>query len=185
MSGSNKRNFRVVRCVGAMLGLFLGHSVAVPAVSGDWSPSLFSLGLIGYGAHASSAPSAVGLHGSGAAGLVANFEQDFGDIVLGGSFQQGRGVGLSGLGSGDAAQRIDLRAGYDFGHSLGYLTVGEVGQGRGTSEQRSQVYGFGVRISVNRILQMTGEVLHRDGDAAGRDTVLSGDILSVEAAFRF
>jgi hypothetical protein len=116
---------------------------------------------------------------------VATFDQDFGDIVLGGSFRQGRGVRSGGLGLGDDVQRIDLRAGYDFGQSLGSLTVGEVGSGRGALEQSDQVYGFGLRISVNRILQMTGEVLHREGAQDGRDGVLRGDILSVEAAFRF
>lgn len=187
MSESISRIFGVPRCRSAVVGLLIGLAAAVPARAGDWSSAPVSLGPGGPRVSVSNAPTAGGLaqFGPGAGGLVATFDQDFGDIVLGGSFRQGRGVRSGGLGLGDDVQRIDLRAGYDFGQSLGYLTVGEVGSGRGALEQSDQVYGFGLRISVNRILQMTGEVLHREGAQDGRDGVLRGDILSVEAAFRF
>jgi len=49
----------------------------------------------------------------------------------------------------------------------------------------SQVFGLGLRVSVNRVLQMTGEFLHHDVDPAAAQAGKGGEILSVRAAFRF
>ena len=92
--------FEVRRGIGAVAGIVLGLAMAVPAGSADWSSSILSLGLGGQRAGPSNVPTAGGVveFGTGADGVRADFEQDFGDIVLGGTFQQGRVLGLGGLG---------------------------------------------------------------------------------------
>jgi hypothetical protein len=187
MSGSIKRMSQHQRFSESLVGLVLGLAVAVPAGSGEWSSSFLARGLGMQRAEVGTASGAIRPISSEASdtGLRASFDQDFGSFVLGGTYEQGRGAALAGFGGFEQGQRIDLRAGYDFGRSIGYITFGEVGVERSAADLRSQVIGFGLRVSVNRVLQMTGEVLHRENDHVGRLGALGGDVLSVQAAFRF
>lgn len=88
-----------------------------------------------------------------------------------------------GPGLQDDSQMLQLRAGIDLGRTLGYVTFGERQQG--SDQERNQVIGLGVRVSVNRILQMSGEFLHHAPGSSPNGATLGDETLSFRAAFRF
>lgn len=182
MSGDFQLHHLSSSVIGAMTGLAL----AIPAAAGDWSTSFVarSLGQAGSGGNGAYVARS-GLQSNGAATLQAGFDHDYGELVIGGTVRQGGGLDITGLGGQSDSQQLHLRAGYDFGDALGYVTLGEVQHGASSGLAPSQVFGLGLRVSVNRVLQMTGEFLHHDVDSANALAGQDGDILSVRAAFRF
>lgn len=91
--------------------------------------------------------------------------------------------------SGNAAQAAltgatpQLRAGYDIGRTYGFLSFSP--PDLLTTDPRADerpAFGLGLRISVNRALQLTGEIQHLEDDGSGR---ISDDRVSLQAAFRF
>ena len=187
MTGLFSVIFKANRLSASVVGAVAGLVVAVPAGAGDWSSSLLVGGMGQHRLHMARDHAAVGARSDQprAWGMEASIDQDYGHLVLGGSYQQGRQPGVPGLDGQEDSQQLQLRAGYDFGRALGYLTVGERQHGTGAQEGRSQVYGIGLRVSVNRVLQMSGEILRHAPSAPVVGQGEDDDILSVRAAFRF
>lgn len=108
-----------------------------------------------------------------------------GGLLLGGAAIPGR-IGVQSL-AAPAEQRRQLRlhAGYDFGPVTGFVTVGGVAEELSGGPRQAPVFGFGMRVSLNRALQLTGELLHHDAGPLAGGASPGGETLSVSAAFRF
>ncbi len=151
---------------------------AVPAVSGDWKSTYFSSDRLGE----TSRLSASSLHPLGTLSFSA--DRDYGRLVLGGSYSRGNAPAYPGLGRTVGEEQFSLRAGYDFGNSLGYVSLGRQQSQGQFVENESEVLGIGMRVSLNRALQLTGEYLHHRKPAEAA-TGLSASRLTIGAAFRF
>ncbi|MEX0305101.1 MAG: hypothetical protein AB3N24_22010 [Leisingera sp.] len=85
----------------------------------------------------------------------------------------------------DEARHLRLLAGYDFGPATGYVTLGRL-QARSSGDRREgALLGLGMRVSLNRVLQVTGELLHHEAGPKTGGAGPRGETLSVSAAFRF
>lgn len=179
------RGFKSLNLSACAVGVSLGLAIAVPAGSADWSRSFVHAPAARDHSELvrSFAPLNEPMSTRGATGFQAGFDRDYGDLVLGGSFQQGRVPDSFGPGLQDDSQMLQLRAGIDLGRTLGYVTFGERQQG--SDQERNQVIGLGVRVSVNRILQMSGEILHHAPASSPNGAALGDETLSFRAAFRF
>lgn len=160
-------------------GGFLFVATAVPAQSGDWTSASVTVG------RSAERPAATGITLFGRDGLQLEADRDYGALVVGGSFSQGLPGRQVGIPLYTETERVDLRAGYDFGRTLGYVTLGShedpSWQGGGSGE----TFGIGLRVSINRALQLTGEFLHHSFRASETDDRQQVETLAVRAAFRF
>lgn len=182
-----KQVFKVHPPSACALGVLAGFALSLPAGSSDLPSSLLSGGM---GLSVVTMPGATSetvslAYVEDGTDLQALFEQGSGQIMLGGTFHlEGRDLASSGH-DGEVSRQLRLLAGYDFGRTVGYVTVGQDHQGAGPNLSRSQVYGVGLQVSLNRALQMAGEILHETSNSAvpGQDT--GQEVLSIGAAFRF
>ncbi|KIC37491.1 membrane protein [Leisingera sp. ANG-M7] len=106
-------------------------------------------------------------------------------LILGGSVATGQTGPLTRALQVEETHQLRLHAGYDFGPATGFVTVGGLQAEDSGRRRLGTLFGFGMRISLNRALQLTGELLHheagpRDGSGSPR-----GETLAVGAAFRF
>ncbi|APG47074.1 Outer membrane protein (porin) [Phaeobacter porticola] len=160
-------------------GLGIALMFGVPVGAGDWSG--FFLGASMARTSASSADrgpvSAPGLH--------LGYDHDFGRIVLGGEVEVDRSGRLTPDLQEDQTSRVKLRAGYDLGETLGYVTIGTARNESATDSDNGAVYGVGVSYSLNGALRLSGEYLHQDANDGAALQAPARDILSIRASFQF
>ncbi|MGR3759502.1 outer membrane protein [Roseobacteraceae bacterium NS-SX3] len=146
-----------------------------PALSADWSG--FFLGPF-----AGAAPAAAKLERKPGAGreVQLGYNQDFGAVVLGGEVFFAKTAGTS-----NEAKRVQLRAGYDFGDALGYVTLGNIKAEQAAADTGGAVVGFGMAYSMNQALQVSGELLRNGAALRVPGGVPQGQSLALQAAFRF
>jgi hypothetical protein len=153
--------------------------VTTPAVSGDWETTYF----------ASTDKSETGLHVDGSApsqgSLIFSADRDYGRLVVGGSYRRGKALPFPGIAASASGEQFSLRAGYDFGNSLGYVSLGRQQMPGGNGQAETEVLGVGVRVSLNRAIQLTGEYLHHTHAGSESASSFTVNQLSVGAAFRF
>lgn len=85
----------------------------------------------------------------------------------------------------DATQQLRLSAVRSVGATTGYLTLGGLQAAANGEHWYSPVVGFGMRVSLNRGIQLSGEILHHETDVSTGGPNESGETLLVRAAFRF
>ncbi|MFW8636401.1 hypothetical protein [Cribrihabitans pelagius] len=114
-----------------------------------------------------------------------DYDRDFGSLVLGGMVALTQDGPLARALEAEETRQLRARAGYDFGPALGYVTLGRVQAATGGGRSSGPVLGLGMRVSLNRALQLTGELLHHQAGPASGPAAPRGETLSLGAAFRF
>jgi len=154
---------------------------AMPVSAGDWSGFLLGASI---GRHDARSNSMTG-RDSSVPGLHLGYDLDFGRLVLGGEVEVERAQLQVGSVETQDMQRIKLRAGYDFGQTLGYVTVGGVRAESGQTQDLGAVFGVGLSYSLNQNLQLGGELLYQDIDGLNPGGLMRSNSLSLRASFRF
>ncbi|ATF18307.1 outer membrane protein [Phaeobacter gallaeciensis] len=163
----------------AIAGLAVGGLAAAPGFAGDWSGFFLGASM----ARVQAAPSERG--SVSASGLHLGYDHDFGRVVLGGEVEVDRSGRVRSDLTEEQTRRIKLRAGYDMGETLGYLTIGSARNETATDSDNGAVYGLGLSYSLNRALRVSGEYLHQDASDGAAVQAPSRDILSIRASFQF
>ena len=154
-------------------------ALALPAASGDWTSTYFSSERSAYESSIATA------FQDSSSRMAFSADRDYGTIVLGGSFSRGTSLHHLGLQSSSDVEQLNLRAGYDFGRSLGYITLGQA-QDQGPNQTgQADILGIGLRVSLNRALQLTGEFVHHSTSGTSRTAPQDSERLTVGAAFQF
>lgn len=154
-------------------------AAAGPVCAGDWKSNSYFTGRAADVGLSLTAITPV----SGRVTISA--DRDYGRLVLGGSYSRGGDLQHLGGAGSTATEQLRLRAGYDFGQSLGYISVGRQ-QPLGQGEQgQGDSLGLGLRVSLNRALQLTGEYLHHRPSSGATGRLQSPGRISIGAAFRF
>ncbi|MFV1440638.1 MULTISPECIES: outer membrane protein [unclassified Phaeobacter] len=164
---------------GAAAGLVLSIGMAGPVGAGDWSGFFLGASM----ARVTGAASDGGT--TSAPGLHLGYDHDFGRVILGGEVEVDRSGGAGDSQAEDQTHRIKLRAGYDMGETLGYVTIGSARRETATDSDNGAVYGLGVSYSLNRALRLSGEYLHQDANDGAALQAPARDILSIRASFQF
>ncbi|MCD9150000.1 hypothetical protein [Pseudophaeobacter flagellatus] len=159
---------------------------ACPLAAADWSQTSF----VSNAAAASRDP--YGASQDSETRLTFSTDRDYGAVVLGGTYRRGSSGAYPGhypgLATPSQSDSVHLRAGYDFGGSLGYVTLGHE-QTQGHAQAENETLGIGVRVSLNRALQLTGELLHHGGNNTAQSSAQTSrqapTRISIGAAFRF
>lgn len=154
-------------------------ALALPAASGDWTSTYFSAER---GSHQGAA---LGAFQDAPPGLVFSADRDYGALVLGGSFSRGNSLHHMGLQGSSGSEQLNLRAGYDFGRSLGYITLGQTQDHGPDQTGQADTLGIGLRVSLNRALQLTGEFVHHSTSGSNSTAPQDTERFTVGAAFRF
>lgn len=113
------------------------------------------------------------------------FIREFGSILFGGTVGSNRSGLLTRAVQAEETHQLRLHAGYDFGPATGVVTLGGLQAETSSGKREGTLFGLGMRASLNRALQLRGEVLHHEAgprDGSGRPR---GETLSISAAFRF
>jgi outer membrane immunogenic protein len=165
--------------IGLLLAVGTFSAVAIPALSGDWQSASF------FAAQNNQVGASIQGFDQPRDSLEFSADRDYGRLVLGGSYSRGSGSLFSGLGGAAGTERVSLRAGYDFGQSLGYVSLGRQQALALRGEDATDTLGIGIRVSLNRALQLTGEYLHRAPSEPGAYQGQSPSRISIGAAFRF
>lgn len=150
---------------------------ALPAVSGDWTSSYF--------VQAPAAPANRAVPDAPSAPSLLNFstDLDYGSFTFGAGYARGPVHLHQGMTGHSDSEYLNLRAGIDFGQSLGYITLGRQMSPRHATT--AQTAGLGLRVSLNRAIQLTGEFLHSIPSSDQTDGEDIHQSLSLRAAFRF
>jgi len=122
-------------------------------------------------------------------GVHAGYDYDFGSFVFGGELE------LSGLDVSDggvdveSVARAKLRAGYDAGDFLPYITAGiaQVNTGGAlNADDTGAVYGVGLDYALTDTLRLGGEVLqHEFDDFDGGNEDFDATTAAVRLSFQF
>lgn len=124
-------------------------------------------------------------------GAFAGYDYDFGSIVLGGELEiSGFDVTEDTLGLDvDSVTRVKVRAGYDAGNALPYLTAGGAQlstSGAVDDSDTGYFYGAGLDYRIGGNLRVGGEVLqHRFEDYAGSGIDVDATTIGARVAFEF
>lgn len=111
--------------------------------------------------------------------------QGAGGLLFGGSLATGQTGVLTRAIQAEETHQLRLQAGYEFGQATGFVTVGGLQAEAAGGRRLGPLFGLGMRVSLNRMLQVTGELLHHEAGPRDGDVARSGETLSVSAAFRF
>lgn len=130
-------------------------------LGGDWT-GLYAGVQLGYG----------DIDGTGGAdgddilgGVHAGYDYDFGTFVLGGEVDYDfADIDLNGAASVDSVARLKLRAGYDFGAFLGYVTAGLAEVDTSIGSESGDFYGLGVAYQINDRTRVGAELLEHSFD---------------------
>ncbi|MBY6138319.1 hypothetical protein KUV26_02615 [Leisingera daeponensis] len=106
-------------------------------------------------------------------------------VIIGGRLATGQNGPLTRADLAEETHQLRLHAGYDFGPATGFVTVGGLQAEASSGRRHGSLFGFGMRVSLNRALQLTGEILHHEAGAKDGSVSLRGQTLAVSAAFRF
>ncbi len=122
-------------------------------------------------------------------GVHGGYDYDFGSFVLGGELEvSGFDVADAGI-DVDSVTRAKIRAGYDAGQFLPYVTAGiaQLNTGAGfDGDDTGAVYGVGLDYAYTDNIRVGGEILQHefdDFDGAGLD--LDATTASVRVAYEF
>lgn len=154
-------------------------ALALPAAAGDWTSTYFSSD------HSPHHSIAAGAFHDTQSRMAFSADRDYGAIVLGGSFSRGNSLHHLGLSGSADTEQVNLRAGYDFGRSLGYITLGQAQDQGANQTGQAETLGFGLRVSLNRALQLTGEFVHHSPSGSNTSEPRDTERLTVGAAFQF
>ena len=153
----------------------------VPApVSADWG-GFYAGGSLGYGEFTDEA---AGDDVDGASyGLFAGYNYDFGDYILGAEAEV-TGYDIDEV---DATAALKLRAGYDAGAWMPYITAGvEQTYLASDTDDTGYVVGLGLDYQMTDSVRLGAEYLsHQYDDFNDSGSDLSADSLALRAAFTF
>lgn len=150
---------------------------------GDWT-GFYLGGQIGQ----LDADASNGASGDDAAyGIHGGYNYDFGRFVLGGELDyDATDLDLGGGATVDSVARAKLKAGYDFGRVLAYVTGGVAEADSSLGSETGDFYGVGVAYQVTDQWQVGGEVLEHNFDQFGTSGVGSdATSVSLRASFKF
>ncbi|WP_299587390.1 outer membrane beta-barrel protein [uncultured Tateyamaria sp.] len=154
-----------------------------PALGGDWTGAYGGVQL-GYG----------DVNGSGAAdgddvlgGVHLGYNYDFGTFVLGGELDYDfADIDLNGAASVDSVARLKLKAGYDFGPALGYVTAGVADVDTSIGSESGEFYGIGVAYQITDRYVVGAELLeHSFDDIGGSGVDADATTLTLRGSIRF
>ena len=155
----------------------------VQSLGGDWTGAYGGVQL-GYG----------DVNGTGAAdgddflyGVHLGYGYDFGTFVLGGEIDYDQtDIDLNGAATVDSVARLKLRAGYDFGRVLGYVTAGAAEVDTSIGSESGEFYGIGAAYMINDRYTVGAELLeHNFDDIAGSGVDADATTLTVRGSIRF
>lgn len=153
-------------------------------VSGDWTGGYGGVQL-GYG----SVNATGGLDGDGViGGLIAGYDYDFGQFVLGAGVDYDvTDIDIGGATTLESVARLKLRAGYDLGQGLIYATAGGARAETSTlGRDNGWFAGAGYEQKITDSLSLGGEVLyHQFDDFNGTGVDVDATTVQVRAMFRF
>jgi outer membrane immunogenic protein len=120
-------------------------------------------------------------------GIHVGYDHDFGTFVLGGEIDYDfTDIDLGGAANVDSIARLKLRAGYDFGRTLGYVTAGVAEVDTSLGSESGGFYGIGVAYQVNDRYTVGAELLEHDfGDINGTGIGAEASTLTVRGSIRF
>lgn len=121
-------------------------------------------------------------------GVHAGYNYDFGRFVLGGEVDYDTtDISLGGTGETvDSVWRGKIKAGYDFGNVLAYVTGGVAEADSSLGSETGDFYGIGATYRVNDQWSVSGEVLEHDFDEFGSSGVgADATSVSLRASFHF
>ncbi|MEL7090661.1 MAG: outer membrane beta-barrel protein [Pseudomonadota bacterium] len=155
----------------------------LPSLGGEWTGPYVGL-QFGY----------IDVDGSGAAdgddllfGAHAGFQYDFGTFVVGGEVDyDGTDVNLAGAATVDSVARLKLRAGYDFGPVLGYLTAGVAEVDTTLGDESGDFFGIGFAYQITDQYLVGAELLEHSFDNIGGTGVdADATTFTLRGSFRF
>ncbi|WP_299370025.1 outer membrane beta-barrel protein [uncultured Tateyamaria sp.] len=153
------------------------------APGGDWTGAYGGVQL-GYG----------DVNGSGAAdgddvlgGVHLGYDYDFGTFVLGGEVDYDfADIDLNGAASVDSVARLKLRAGYDFGRTLGYVSAGLAEVDTSIGSESGSYFGIGVTHRITDRYTLGAELLeHSFDDIGGSGVDADATTLTIRGSIRF
>lgn len=155
----------------------------LPSLGGEWTGGYAGVQL-GYG----------DVNGTGAAdgddavfGVHVGYDYDFGTFVLGGELDyDDADIDLGGAASVDSVTRLKLRAGYDFGRTLGYFTAGVADLDTSLGSETGAFFGIGASYQINERYTVGAELLeHNFDDISGTGVDADATTLTVRGSIRF
>ncbi len=168
--------------------------VPVPVMqqSGDWT-GFYVGGSLGYADVSDAAGTFANDFDGLTYGAHAGYDYDFGSFVLGGELEiSGFDVADSATATQvDSVTRLKLRAGYDAGDFLPYVTAGVArlntsGAPLGDVDDDGTFYGLGLDYKMTDQIRVGGEVLQHDfGDYAASGLDVDALTAGVRIAFEF
>lgn len=155
----------------------------VQTFGGDWTGAYGGVQL-GYG----------DVDGTGTAdgddalfGVHLGYDYDFGNFVLGGELDYDfADIDLNGAATVDSVARLKLRAGYDFGRTLGYVTAGVADVDTSIGSETGEFFGIGAAYQINDRYMVGAELLeHNFDDIAGSGVDADATTFTVRGSIRF
>ncbi|UWR66313.1 porin family protein [Phaeobacter inhibens] len=158
--------------------------VVVANDGGDWTGAYIG-GQIGQ----LDADTSNGLSGDDVSyGVHAGYNYDFGRFVLGGEIDyDATDVDLGGgAATVDSVMRGKVKAGYDFGPVLAYVTGGVAQVDTSVGDETGEFYGIGVAYRLTDQWTVGGEVLEHDFDNLGSSGISAdATTVSLRASYQF
>ncbi|AHD00717.1 outer membrane protein [Leisingera methylohalidivorans] len=120
-------------------------------------------------------------------GIHGGYNHDFGRFVLGGELEyDATDVNLGGGATVDSVARAKVKAGYDFGKVLAYVTGGVAEADSSLGSETGEFYGAGIAYQVTDQWQIGGEVLEHEFDQFGNSGVgADATSVSLRASYKF
>lgn len=120
-------------------------------------------------------------------GVHAGYNHDFGRFVLGGEVDYDKtDVSLGNAGSIDSVLRGKVKAGYDFGRVLAYVTGGVARADSSLGNENGDFYGVGMTYRISDQWSVGGEVLEHSFDNFGSSGVgADATTVAVKASYQF
>lgn len=119
-------------------------------------------------------------------GIHAGYNYDFGQFVLGGELDYDATDTDLGGATVDSVARAKVKAGYEFGPVLAYVTGGVAQVDTSVGDETGEFYGIGMAYRVNEQWTVGGEILEHDFDDLGGSGISAdATTVSLRASYRF